>query len=414
MTSRALAPALASVNWSTMMAILAFVAALSASPSRVSAFGSVRAGGLARCKPSLATLRLLSDDAGDDAAEEGISRLSTLRTLLSTHGAPGSRGCKYPDGDLVPADGDSNAEERLNLHPHLYPIARSSKTGHYVCALRRAYADDAEYDSSTGQPWPIVESESGGPGMRLLALNSEHLMRRIAAEADDSGDKDGVVDIYNDGLGEGKLKDAGLDTPYEAGSVEKLGYGLEKYTLLRVGPFPDLYAAMARQHAAKGDEQSSLIAAEASNGKFTGFGSTFAFYARLLASLPQREEEAKDAARMCLRLPIPSMGLDLHDFAEVARLAGLADEDDSEEEAMAKMQVMYEKIRDHEKEDDQAQAQMTPEQMAIDDANYLLDTTAFKGGKWADIRSKLGEIYLEGGKDEMAQYVNPSRTYTLE
>mmetsp|Transcript_57785 Transcript_57785/g.172474 ORF Transcript_57785/g.172474 Transcript_57785/m.172474 type:complete len:213 (+) Transcript_57785:757-1395(+) len=191
-------------------------------------------------------------------------------------------------------------------------------------------------------------------------------------------------------------------------------YGLEKYTLLRVGPFPDLYESMAKQHSAKGDEQSSLIAAEASNGKFTGFGSTFAFYARLLSSFPQREEEAKDAARMCLRLPIPSVGLDEEDFAEVARLAGVAEEGDSTAEAVEKMREMYEKIRDHEKEDEKTQGQMTPEQAAIDEANYLLDTTAFTGGNWEDIRSKLGDIYQEGGKDEMAQYVNPSRTYTLE
>uniref|UniRef100_A0A7S4K069 Thiamine pyrimidine synthase n=2 Tax=Odontella aurita TaxID=265563 RepID=A0A7S4K069_9STRA len=400
-----------------MMTFLAFMA-VAAGPSRVTAFGVARRCGVGAARPS-SLLRLLSSDAADTdvAVEAGISRLPTLRTLLSKSGAPGSRGCAEGGGDLSPAassSGDGGDDDILNLHPHLYPIARSASSGNYVCALRRAYAEDAEYESSTNQPWPIVEARTGGIGMRLLALNSEHLMRRIAAEADDAGDDEGVLDIYNEGVGKGKLMDAGLDTPYEAGSVDQLGYGLEKYTLLRVGPFPDLYESMAKQHSAKGDEQSSLIAAEASNGKFTGFGSTFAFYARLLSSFPQREEEAKDAARMCLRLPIPSVGLDEEDFAEVARLAGVAEEGDSTAEAVEKMREMYEKIRDHEKEDEKTQGQMTPEQAAIDEANYLLDTTAFTGGNWEDIRSKLGDIYQEGGKDEMAQYVNPSRTYTLE
>ena len=67
--------------------------------------------------------------------------------------------------------------------PHLLPLAKSESSGNVVCALRRAYADDADYDSlSLAAPWPIVESTVGTPGMRLLSLNSEHLMRRIASE----------------------------------------------------------------------------------------------------------------------------------------------------------------------------------------------------------------------------------------
>jgi hypothetical protein len=49
-------------------------------------------------------------------------------------------------------------------------------------------------------------------------------MRRIACEADDSGTGEEIVAIYNKGLGQGKLPDAGLDEPYEPGSVAKLGY----------------------------------------------------------------------------------------------------------------------------------------------------------------------------------------------
>jgi len=396
--------------------VTCLASALAFRPSAVSAFTPISKSRsnvhrLFSASPSSALL--------SEAVHSGISRLSTLQTLLSKHGAPGSKGCTEPN-DLSPVETLADTPELISslggsddiladLHPHLFPLARSASTGNYICALRRAYADDADYESSSNAPWPIVEAKIGGPGMRLLALNSEHFMRRIACEGDFAGNGEELVAIYNDGLGQGLIKDKGLDAPYEPGSVESLGYGVEKYALLRVGPFPDLYESMAKQHSAKGDQSSSLIAAEASNGKFTGFGSTFAFYAKLLSTFPDREEETRDAARMCLRLPIPSAGFEKEDFRDIAVLAQLAEEGDSADEAIAKLQVMYEKIRQHEQEEDSSSGK-TPEQQAIDDANYLLDTVALTGGKWSEVRSKLGDIYHAGGKADMAAFVDPSYT----
>ena len=126
-----------------------------------------------------------------------------------------------------------------------------------------------------------------------------------------------------------------MDTPYEMGSVTELGYGLDKYVLLRVGPFADLYETMSNNHLTREDDKLSLIAVEASNGKFGGFGSTFAFYAKLWGSL-KREEECRDVARMTLCMPLPS------DYVDVAKIAGYATE--NKEEALAKMLEFYEKI----------------------------------------------------------------------
>ena len=161
----------------------------------------------------------------------GISRVDTLQSLLSKHGAPGSKGCAE-NGDLEPVfletEGSSDIPELVstlvrmdefaNLHPHLYPLARSKKTGNVVCALRRAFADDTKewYQNSSNAPWPIVEAKVGGLGMRLLALNSEHLMRRIVCECDFSGEGKELIDLYNKDL----VKDT---SPYEPGAVEKLG-----------------------------------------------------------------------------------------------------------------------------------------------------------------------------------------------
>lgn len=353
-----------------------------------------------------------SSSSIDQAVESHISRLETLQSLLSKHGAPGSKGCSRPN-DLVPVSNDDESS-LLDLHPHLYPIAVSSNTGNYVCALRRAYADDADYESSNQAPWPIVESKINGAGYNLLAINSEHFMRRIVAEVDGSSDDEEknnaeeVIDLYNQGLGAGTLKDKALDIPYEAGSVEKLGYGVDKYILLRVGPFPDLYQRMSQNHIERGDESSALIAAEAANGKFVGFGSTFASYANLLSTLDNRADEARDAARMCLRLPIPSIGLDSDELVNIARKCDIPGfEKEENDVALEKMKDYYEKIRKHEEDDDETKANMTPEQIAIDEVNYILDTTSFDPNrKWSSTRKKIGEIYKSAGMNDMAIFID--------
>lgn len=189
-----------------------------------------------------------------------------------------------------------------------------------------------------------------------------------------------------------------------------LSYGLDKYVLLRVGPFPDLYATMALNHKERGDDSSSLIAAEAANNKFVGFASTFRAYSALLNSFPKRDEEARDAAQMCLRLPLPSIGMMKGDFQQVATLGQIAEPDDTPEEAIAKLQIFFEKIRQSEAEEDKTGAQQkTPEQTAIDEANYLLDTISLTSGDWDSIRSQLGEIYGSVGRDDMASFVDPAR-----
>jgi len=358
---------------------------------------------------SLQSSRLFgkSSDEETELIGVGVSRLDTLQTLLSERGAPGSRGCSQGGGDIVPIPlSSSSSSEFKDLHPHLLPLARSQSTGNVICALRRAYADDAGYDSpSLASPWPIVESAVGLPGMRLLSLNSEHLMRRICADADanlEGDDAQRILELYNDGLGSGSL--GAMDVPYEMGSVEKLGYGLEKYVLLRVGPFPDLYETMANQHLSRGDEESSLIAAEASNGKFGGFGSTFAFYAKLLSSLPNREEECRDAARMCVRMPLPSMGLTVSDFATVSKMAQYADAADNTETALQKLRDMYEKIREHEQ--DENNGDKSVKQTAMEDANYLLDIACLTGQKYGEVREEIGNIYRSAGMESDADFAD--------
>ena len=165
------------------------------------------------------------------AQSDGISRLSKLHKILSISGAPGSNACAE-ENDLIPFDNNESIEERKNLNPLLYPIAKSKSSGNYICSLRKISTNMAtsDYDdsksSSQQQLLPIVEAGLNSPGVKLLALNSEHLMRRIVCEADnlDKSYVKDVTDLYNEDLGSGEtVSDKGLDVQYELGSVAKLG-----------------------------------------------------------------------------------------------------------------------------------------------------------------------------------------------
>jgi hypothetical protein len=438
------------------------------------AFGFVRqqAGGvlqssMRRRGSTVASFRLFQSSSSSASSssssskisyvDQCVSRMATLQKLLSRCGAPGSSGCFKPNDlqpvlipdkessscstpELVSSLSGSPAEELANLHPYLFPIAKSRSTGNFICAYRNPAVEilDSSLSPSNNNnkspvpaphPWPIVETTLNGPGMRLLALNSEHLMRRIACEHDtENNNKESViVAMYNNGLGKGRLSDPLLDAPYLPGSVAQLGYGVDKYVLLRVGPFPDLYQLMSRQHASKGDEQSCLIAAEAANAKLAGFASNFLFYAQMISgsgsgsvvlSSYNRDEEARDAARTCLRLPLPTIGLTMQDdFRQVAILGQIADPSDSISVCMSKLRTFYEKIRQAENAETQKPAPgepaKTPEQVAIDAANYIIDDAVLSSGaaadteelSWSSVRGPVAEKFRSIGCNDFAAFV---------
>jgi hypothetical protein len=190
----------------------------------------------------------------------------------------------------------------------------------------------------------------------------------------------------------------------------RCSYGVDKFVLLRVGPFPDIYESLALGHAKKSDESSALITAEASNSKISGFASTFLFYAKLLGSFPKRSEESRDAARMCLRMPLPTIGLTIDDFRDMAVLGQIADPSDGDQEMLVKIQTMYENMREIETSNARSSGSndLTPEQRALDEANYILDITALTGSNWSEVRPKLAKIYKSVGRDDMAKFVNPA------
>jgi hypothetical protein len=421
--------------------------------------GSITGGATGRTrtmKGSKSGVRLFSSNDGSSRTarvasmvDQHVSRLSTLQRLLQSCGAPGSIGCSQAGGDLLPIQGlldvrkedvDSatpelvaslcdeqsaalSQEELDALHPYLYPLARSSRTGNLVCAYCSLPLD-------VTAPWPIVETAVNAAGVRLLALNSEHMMRRIVAQADNEAqnsdpthqpaktNQQQMLELYNDGLGKGLLKAAGLDAPYVPGSVAKLGYGLDKYVLLRVGPFPDLYRSLSSQHLGKGDVQAALIAAESSSGKLTGFASTFLSYAKLLQSLPNRGEESRDAARNCLRMPLWTVGMSIDDVKDVAVLGHVADEKDSIETVLGKLESVYEKVKSAESESgnvpgDTTGAAQSPAQVAIEECQDVLNRAVLQQKPWNEVRSIVAQIYRAAGLADTADFIEEVSSSTM-
>lgn len=118
-------------------------------------------------------------------------------------------------------------------------------------------------------------------------------------------------------------------------------------------------------------------------------------YAKLLSSVSNRDEEARDAARVCLRMPLPRTGLTVDGFRKVAILGSITDPADSDEEFFAKLQSMfYEKMPHLENYDSQSSGSsaMTPERMPRDEANNLLGATALTSARQSTVRPKLAEI----------------------
>ena len=110
-------------------------------------------------------------------------------------------------------------------------------------------------------------------------------------------------------------------------------------------------------------------------------------------------------------MPLPSIGLGVKEFRDVGILGQIAEDSDTDEEVFAKLQIMYEKMREHETDDPRsANNDMTPEQKAIDEANYVIDTAALTGANWSEIRPTLAEIYKSVGRYDIAAFVNPTNT----
>jgi len=280
---------------------------------------------------------------------------------------------------IVAGEELADPHNRKGLHPLFIPLTK--KEGTYTGILRWPTPPE-------DLPVPIVRTN--GLGMKLLSNDPEHLIRRLVVEADaaDHPDIEGIVEIGNQQLGQ--------DQHYHQGDVQKLNLGVDKYLLMRVGPFMDVYENLVQGHLGREDEQSALVAAERSNSVFKGWGRPYAFYSNVMKNMYARELESKDAAKVAMRLPLWTAAYDSEELEKLVALAGYTE--------MKTAEQLYEKMAADEQKDKITEGK-APMQVALDRTAHVMDRAMFQEAGWDGIRDELAELYIEGGIPELADFV---------
>jgi hypothetical protein len=270
--------------------------------------------------------------------------------------------------------------DRQGLHPFLIPLTRSNSTGAVTGLLRWPTPPPS-------MEVPVVRSIPNDLGLELLAPSCKQFVTRALASADFGGKSDTASSIRHG---------CSLALAYQDGDVDKAGYGLERFLLMNVGPFPDVYEGLARFHLAKGDDKSGLVTCERAATVFPGWGRAHVFHSQVLTELG-REAEARDAARFGLQMPLWTLG-NRSAVRVLERIAGYVDES-----SLGKIyRRLFEDLRKNEIAEGKA-----PEQVALDRAAYLLDLGVAEGSStWDDsVREQLAELYREAGLPDVATFV---------
>ena len=362
----------------------------------------------------------LYSSSSSPSVHVGISRKSTLQTMLQQcsriPGIPSTSTSSTWEPIAVPELIQALTDDTTwDLHPYLVPLAVQSNADNkaYVCALRNPSEELTSSLSSKRADWPLVYATTQQHGYQWLALNAEQLMHRLVIVHETVQDDDDsmiraqtLLSLYNDGA----------TTPYTAGAAQQFPYGPDKYTLLKVGPFTDLYQTVAWSHwSDRNDEASALIAAETCQAKCSApMGHHSLFYAQLLSQCPNRAEEARDAARMCLRLPLSTMVDTKLPSIETApswqdavvKLGQLTSNEHTESRDIIK--EWYFKIKQSESSQQQQDDDKSPQQRAVERANDLLDLSVLEETPYRQVREAVAECLREAELWEMADGIYPS------
>jgi len=271
-----------------------------------------------------------------------------------------------------------------SLHPLLVPLTKSAD-GAITGLLRWPTA------SGGGSKLPLVRTTADGKQLTLLANSAENFLLRAAAIADAEGssDAESLASLA-----------AGVGWPYKAGEAAASAGGLPGYLLTKVGPFVQEYESLAEGHLKKGSETSALVTCERSQACFGAWGRPFAFHARMLTTIGDYEEEARDKARSALELPLWTLGDEL---SEVVKLAQ-TDMSSLKEKVQLKSEG---KLTTEQLRAQNGMEKRTPSEIAKDRASYLLDLAVVSPEEysWESVREPLAELYTKAGMGSIAAFV---------
>lgn len=317
----------------------------------------------------------------------------------------------------VPPD----AARAYNIHPLVIPLGVRPGAGGEVVGLLRWPTP------SPGVPLPVVTTGStGGAAAAQLvhaAVSPAQYVHRVTAVADDAGAGQAARALI------AATADSGAHgfppaAVYTEGAVGELGMGIERYCLLKVGPFMDLYRGLAAFHAAKGDASSALVTCERAAAAFVGWGAMHVYHSGVLAGM-RRPLEARDAARAALQLPLWTLGpVPLapatagRGFDAAAGAAGGAAAAGGPIAAVAvaagytgvdSLRRIYERMAGDERLEEIAEGKEVA-QVALDRAAYAMDAAAIRaelgtGEGWNAVREELAALYEVGRLEGVAAFL---------
>ncbi|KAK9834153.1 hypothetical protein WJX81_003350 [Elliptochloris bilobata] len=278
--------------------------------------------------------------------------------------------------------------ERAGLHPLVVPLASGQAAGNGTTEVMGLLRWP---EGSAARGLPVVSMAPGAPAVTLCARSTDEYVHRALAEEDERG-------------GPGPLAAAAGEDGgalYEAGAVRSADLrarGLGAYLTRSGALFPDVAEALCRAHQERGDSLSALITAEwyMRGSHFPGWARPREYNAQLLAGIG-RDEEARDSARMALRLPWWTLA---GGFAAMAALAQLGSGAGDVQAALARQAA--------------SQGNLPPGMVAARDARQqelheaaaLLDLVSAGEGTWDAVRSPLAERYRRAGLAELAGFVS--------
>ena len=304
-------------------------------------------------------------------------RLATLLALLEMKG----------EEILVPSD-------RKSLNPFLVPLSRFKTDKSMLCYIR----------------WPTQKEDmdlqlvrTTDVGITLVSMGTDQYCHRLVAEMDFYGEKESskAIELLN---AEGKLYNSGDYVPvlksgkFNAITDDDLRLVLDRFLLTKVGAFPDCFERISTSFLKAGADVSALVTCERAVSIFYGWGHPLNFHARLMAKIPGREAEARDAARAAFGMPVWTIASTMEDLDGLAKLAGFTG---------APILGEMHKFRASDPRTEEVGEGLSPCQVTLDQAAHLMDAVALGqvDGGWEGVRNDLSVKYREGGYPEISAFI---------
>ena len=214
-----------------------------------------------------------------------------------------------------------------------------------------------------------------------------------------------LEDMYGEYNRDGGKKGK-LDWGYELGEARSMGIGVERYIVVKVDGFDDIYERLIEGHLQKGDEASALITCELYIQKYPSWGFPYVKYIEVLEKVGKRKDggrstrelEIRDSCRMALQLPLWTIG---KGFEGLVDTAGYKD--------IGNLKKIYKRLMMEKREKEVADG-LKKEQVALDRAAWVLDWAVCDGdvlekGGWEEVKEQVAALYDEAGLNHIATFV---------